>query len=120
MWCAAGKGTFGREELIHRIEAVALKEIVDHRTVILPQFGAVGVAAHEVKKRSGFSVMYGPIRARDIIPFLDAGCKATQQMRRVRFSFYDRLILTPVEFAMGIRHFLLFTLGLSLFLVHVL
>ena len=111
-WCAAGKGTFGTEELIQRIETVALKEIVKHRKLILPQLGAVGVAAHEVKKRSGFSVIYGPVRARDIIPFIDAGFKATQQMRRVRFSFYDRLILAPVEFVMGIRHFLLFALAL--------
>lgn len=112
VWCAAGKGTFGTDELIHKIETVALNEIVNHRKLILPQLGAVGVAAHEVKKRSGFSVIYGPIRASDIIQFLDADCKATQQMRQVRFSFYNRLVLAPVEFVMGLRHYLLFAVPL--------
>ena len=112
VWCAAGKGTFGTDELVERIEAVGLKDIVKHRRLILPQLGAVGVAAHQVNKRSGFSVIYGPIYARDIIAFFNAGMKATEQMRQVRFSFYDRLILTPVEFVMGIKYFLLFAMAL--------
>ncbi len=112
VWCAAGKGTFGTDELVERIEAVGLKDIVQHRRLILPQLGAVGVAAHQVKKRSGFSVIYGPIYACDINAFLDAGSKATEQMRQVRFSFYDRLILTPVEFVMGIKYFLWFALAM--------
>jgi hypothetical protein len=110
VWCAAGKGTFGTDELVERIEAVGLKDIVKHRRLILPQLGAVGIAAHHVKKRSGFSVIYGPIYARDIIAFFNAGTKATEQMRQVRFSFYDRLILTPVEFVMGIKYFLIFAM----------
>jgi hypothetical protein len=112
VWCAAGKGTFGTDELVERIEAVGLKDIVKHRKLILPQLGAVGVAAYEVKKRSGFSVIYGPIYARDINAFFNAGMKATEQMRQVRFTFYDRLILTPVEFVMSIKYFLLFSLAL--------
>ena len=52
VWCAAGKGTFGTEELVHRIEAAKLVEIVKHRTVILPQLGATGVAAHEVQREA--------------------------------------------------------------------
>ena len=46
VWCAAGKGTFGTEELVRRIESSGLKEIVSHRSIILPQLGAPGVAAH--------------------------------------------------------------------------
>jgi len=37
VWCAAGKGTFGTEELIKRIASSGLKEIVSHRQLILPQ-----------------------------------------------------------------------------------
>ncbi len=33
VWCAAGKGTFGTEELVKRIEASHLKEIVSHRSI---------------------------------------------------------------------------------------
>jgi len=50
VWCAAGKGTFGTEELVRRIESSGLKKIVNHRKLILPQLGAPGVAAHKVKK----------------------------------------------------------------------
>jgi len=107
VWCAAGKGTFGTDEIVRRIGLVELEKIVNHRKIIFPQLGACGVAAHEVKKRCGFSVIYGPIRACDIIAFIKAGMKATAEMRQVRFSLYDRLVLTPVEFVIGGKYLLL-------------
>lgn len=108
VWCAAGKGTFGTNELVHRIEAVKLGDVVKHRTVILPQLGATGVAAHEVAKKSGFHVVYGPVRASDIKAFLDASMKATLEMRIVRFTFADRLVLTPVDFVYWMKPLILF------------
>ena len=96
VWCAAGKGTFGTDELVHGIEEARLSEIVDHRIVIVPQLGAPGVAAHEVKKRSSFKVEYGPVRAEDLPEYLKTG-HATSEMRRVRFGLRDRLVLIPVE-----------------------
>jgi len=96
VWCAAGKGTFGTDELVRRIEATALHDVVDHRMLILPQLGAAGIAAHEVKKRSGFKVEYGPVRAADLPEYLQTH-QATLEMRRVRFDLRDRLILIPVE-----------------------
>jgi hypothetical protein len=97
VWCAAGKGTFGTDELVKRIEESHLHEIVNHRVVILPQLGAPGVAAHEVKKRAHFKVEYGPVRAEDLPEYLKTR-EATPEMRRVRFTLKDRLILIPVEF----------------------
>ncbi len=97
VWCAAGKGTFGTEELVRRVAAVGLSRIVSHRTLILPQLGAPGVAAHEVKRQTGFKVVYGPVRASDIKEFLEQGMKATAKMRAVTFGFMERLILTPIE-----------------------
>lgn len=96
VWCAAGKGTFGTEELVRRIEAVGLKDVVSHRKIILPQLGAPGVRALEVTKRTGFKVEYGPIRANDLPEYLKTG-KATPEMRRVRFPLPDRIVLIPVE-----------------------
>lgn len=96
VWCAAGKGTFGTEELVARIKKTGLSEVVSHRTVIAPQLCATGVAAHEVRKRSGFRVKFGPVRAEDIPAFLEKG-KATPQMRCVRFDLKDRAVLVPVE-----------------------
>lgn len=99
VWCAAGKGTFGTEELVGRIAQVGLGDVVKGRSLVLPQLGAPGVAAHEVLKRSGFRVIYGPARAADIPEFLQANKKTTPSMRAVRFNFWDRLILTPMELA---------------------
>jgi hypothetical protein len=103
VWCAAGEGTFGTEELVGRIAEVSLGEVVRGRSLILPQLGAPGVAAHEVLKRSGFKVIYGPVRAVDIPEFLRAGRKTTPSMRAVRFNLWDRLILTPIELAWGLK-----------------
>ncbi|MDD5762957.1 MAG: mercury methylation corrinoid protein HgcA [bacterium] len=97
VWCAAGEGTFGTEEVIRKVTETRLAEVVSHRKLILPQLGAPGVAAHEVRKGCGFSVTYGPVRARDIRSFLEAGMVASPAMRRVVFPTMDRLVLTPVE-----------------------
>jgi len=99
VWCAAGKGTFGTEELVRRIHAVNLAEVVNHRDLVLPQLGATGVAAHEVKRACGFSVHYGPVRAQDIRAYLAADMRATPAMRQVLFTWKDRLVVTPVEIA---------------------
>jgi hypothetical protein len=97
VWCAASKGTFGTQELVCRIASVNLGSRVTHRHLIVPQLGATGVAAHEVKRATGFAVHYGPVRASDIPAYLDAGMRATPAMRRVRFGWKDRLVLAPVE-----------------------
>jgi hypothetical protein len=96
VWCAAGKGTFSTDEVVRRIEAAQLSAVVSHRTLILPQLGAPGVAAHEVKQRTGFQVTYGPVRASDVPEYLKTR-QATPEMRQVRFPLRDRLVLIPVE-----------------------
>jgi len=73
VWCAAGKGTFGTEELVSRIAKQRLSSIVNHRKIVLPQLGAPGVSAPEVARRTGFRVEWGPVRAEDIRAWLAAG-----------------------------------------------
>jgi len=107
VWCAAGKGTFGTEELIKRIASSGLKEIVSHRQLILPQLGAPGVAAHTVKKISGFKVYYGPIRAKDLPAYLDAGRKTTPAIRIITFPLKDRAVLIPIELVAAAKPFLI-------------
>jgi hypothetical protein len=97
VWCAAGKGTFGTDEVVRQVESASLSTHVSHRKLILPQLAAPGVAAHEVKRRTGFRVVYGPVRASDIPAFLAARMTATPEMRRVRYRWRDRAILIPVE-----------------------
>lgn len=104
VWCAAGKGTFGTDELVNRIKTVKLAEIVNHRTLVVPQLGATGVSAHEVKQQSDFRVLYGPVRAENLPAFLDADMKATDQMRRVNFTLWNRMVLIPVEIVMWSKY----------------
>ena len=103
VWCAAGKGTFSTKELVKRIKLCSLEKVVDHKRVIVPQLGATGVAARTVKKESGFRVVYGPVRAKDIPAFLVSNRKADKKMRMVTFTFIERLILTPVELNMILK-----------------
>jgi hypothetical protein len=114
VWCAAGKGTFGTKELVYRIQATSLSSIVKHKRLILPQLGATGVAAHLVKENSGYTVLYGPVRISDIQSFIQAGYKATKEMRRVNFGFYDRLKLIPNDISYNLRYLLSLFAVLSL------
>ncbi len=96
VWCAAGKGTFGTEELMNRIQATGLENVVSHRRVILPQLGAAGVSAFSLKEWCGWNVEYGPVRAEDLPEYLKTR-RATPEMRKVRFGLWDRIQLIPVE-----------------------
>ena len=103
VWCAAGKGTFGTEELIGRIAATGLAKVVNHRRLLLPILGAPGVAAHEVARRTGFSLIYATIRAEDLPAYLANGMVTTPAMRELTFTFRERLVLVPVELVQALK-----------------
>lgn len=103
VWCAAGKGTFGTHELLRCIDAAGLKDVVKHRDLILPQLGAPGVSAHLIRKHSGFNVHYGPVLARDLPAYLNAGLKATTAMRRKSFPLRERTVLIPIELVAALK-----------------
>jgi hypothetical protein len=107
VWCAAGKGTFSTKEVVRRIRIHHLAQLVDHRKIILPQLSATGVAAHDVKKMTGFTVIYGPVLAENIKAFIDAGLKATDAMRKITFPLAERLKLIPVDIFYGKYYMLL-------------
>jgi len=104
VWCAAGKGTFGNRELIRQVKNTCLAEQVSHRRLIVPQLGAPGVSAHQVKEATGFSVKFGPVRAGDIKTYLAAGYRKDQSIRSVSFTLRDRFILTAVELANSVGY----------------
>ena len=103
VWCSAGKGTFGTTELVNRIQSAGLAKVVSHRELILPQLAGPGVAAHEVKKLSGFKVIYGPIRSKDLPAFLENGLKATLEMRLKTFTARERIALIPLELVSAMK-----------------
>jgi hypothetical protein len=114
VWCAAGKGTFGTDELVKQISEAKLDAVVNHRRVIVPQLGAVGVNAAEVMKKTGFRVAFGPVQATDIPAYVTAGYKKTREMRTIEFSSFDRLILTPMEINPAMKKFPWFAGGFLL------
>ncbi|MHB8057831.1 MAG: mercury methylation corrinoid protein HgcA [Desulfuromonadaceae bacterium] len=103
VWCAAGKGSFGTGDLGRRVKEARLADVVSHRRLILPILGAPGVAAHEVARKTGFRVYYAAIRADDLPEYLDNGMVTTPEMRQLTFTFYERLVLVPVELVMGLK-----------------
>jgi len=106
VWCAAGKKTFSTEEIVLKIISTQLKKVVNRHVLILPQLGAPGVSAHEVKQRTGFKVEYGPVRASDLLEYLRTH-QATPSMRQVNFSLRDRMVLILVDFMRLLPPFLL-------------
>lgn len=97
VWCAAGKGTFGTDELVKRIIGSKLDAVVKHRRLVVPQLGAVGVSASEVRRRTGFKVRFGPVLAAELPAYIKAGYKKSTEISTVRFPLKDRLVLTPME-----------------------
>jgi len=102
VWCAAGKGTFGTGELVRRVEAARLGEVVNHRELILPLLGAAGVKGVEVLKRCGFKVRFATIRAEALPGYILKG-EAIDGSRELTFTTAERLVLTPVEIVSGVR-----------------
>jgi hypothetical protein len=95
VWCAAGKAIFGTREVVQCVHRSMLKKVVRHNQLILPQLAATGVSAGQVKKECGFTVVWGPVRAKDIQPFIAKGSKADRTMRQVTFSLGERIVPIP-------------------------
>jgi hypothetical protein len=107
VWCAAGKGTFGTSEVSKRIKRFRIGRIIEHKTLILPQLSATGVAAFEVTKATGFKVVYGPVDSKDLPEFIEKGNTATRDMGTVKFGFAARIVLTPIELMASLKYCLI-------------
>lgn len=105
VWCAAGKGTFGSKELINRAIELQINRRLG-RAIILPQLGASSMEPHLIRKHTGLEVIYGPVRSDDLPSFLEGDRKADEAMREVRFDFWDRLVLGPVEAVLNIKYWM--------------
>ncbi|NTV13690.1 MAG: hypothetical protein HGA96_07155 [Desulfobulbaceae bacterium] len=103
VWCAAAHQTFGTAELVWRLQQCGLAQVVEHRRLIVPQLGAAGVSARRVFKESGFTVVWGPLRALDLPRFLLNGGQVEPAMRELSFSLPERLLLIPVELALALK-----------------
>ena len=113
VWCAATGGLLGNHEVVSVLKTSGVEDLVDHRQVILPQLAATGIEGKVVREKTGWSVLWGPVRADAIPAFLREGLTATKAMRTVTFPWTERLEMA-VAWAFPISLLALFLLPLWL------
>jgi Pyruvate/2-oxoacid:ferredoxin oxidoreductase delta subunit len=91
VWCAAGDGHFSIDSIVSILRTSRIAELVDHRRLILPQLCANGIDMFEVKRRTGWTAVFGPARAEDVPEYLRNGRKKPERMLRVTFTHRERL-----------------------------
>jgi NAD-dependent dihydropyrimidine dehydrogenase PreA subunit len=91
VWCAAAGGHFTHHNIISIIKTSGIEELVNHKKIILPQLGAAGIETKSLKEKTGWRGIWGPVHAEDIPAFLDNDMKKTEEMRKVKFPFVDRV-----------------------------
>ena len=91
VWCAATGGLFTHHDVISALKTSGIESLVDHREVILPQLAAAGIEAQQVRQKTGWEVVWGPVYAQDIPVFLANRQQKTAGMRQVRFPLRDRI-----------------------------
>lgn len=91
VWCASIGGHFTNHDVISVLKTSGIEDLVSRREVILPQLAAAGIEAKVVEERTGWSVVWGPVYAKDIPRFLKAGQKKSPEMGEVGFPWTHRL-----------------------------
>jgi NAD-dependent dihydropyrimidine dehydrogenase PreA subunit len=91
VWCAAGGGEFNTHSVVSAVKTSGIADMVDHRTMVLPPLGAPGINAHEVARETGWTVMWGPVRAAEIPRYLAQGMRRDESMKRVTYRWLERL-----------------------------
>jgi len=91
VWCAATGGHLTVHTVISVLKTSGIEELVDNRTVILPQLAATGIQSKVIQKRIGWKIIWCPIYAKDIPVFLENKFKKTSRMREVEFPLTQRL-----------------------------
>jgi NAD-dependent dihydropyrimidine dehydrogenase PreA subunit len=91
VWCAATGGLLTDHDVVSVLKTSGIADLVDHRQVILPQLAATGIERKAVQRRTGWRVVWGPVRADAIPAFLRRGLEATRAMRTVDFPWPQRL-----------------------------
>jgi NAD-dependent dihydropyrimidine dehydrogenase PreA subunit len=90
VWCAAGGDEFNTHSVVSALKTSGVAEAVDHRRLILPPLGAPAIRADEVRRQTGWSTRWGPVRAADIPSYLAGGAVRTEPMKRVTYTWRER------------------------------
>lgn len=90
VWCASGGGRFTVDSIISILKTSRIAELVDHRRLILPEMCANGINMFEVRRRTGWTAVFGPVEASAVPEYLKTK-KRTEKMIRVTFLPLERL-----------------------------
>jgi len=113
VWCAAKGGNFTAHSVISVVKTSRISNKVTNRTLLLPQLAAPGVDTELVRRETGWRCKFGPVYAKDIPEYIANGLEKTDDMRRVKWSFIDRL---DVGIGVSFPVFLLILVILAVFL----
>lgn len=91
VWCAATGGLLTNHDVIAVLKTSGIGDLVDHRQLILPQLAATGIEGEVVHRKTGWTVVWGPVRASAIPAFLKVGSQAAASMRTIGFPWPQRL-----------------------------
>lgn len=118
VWCAARGKDFGNEQLLEAVEATGIQKYVDHKTLILPQLSAGGVAIPNLPKSFPFKVKYGPVWSKYIPEYLkDKPNKKPNYMRLAKFNLYHRIRAGITHTTFLLRKIFLYPLIVALLLL---
>jgi SAM-dependent methyltransferase/NAD-dependent dihydropyrimidine dehydrogenase PreA subunit len=117
VWCAAGGGRFTIDSIISILKTSRIADQVDHHRLILPQLCANGMNLFEIRRRTGWSAVFGPVDAEDIPEFLQTR-RRSERMMRVSYDVKERLeMATAMWGSLSLRYtvfpMLLFGLGVA-------
>lgn len=91
VWCAADGGILTEHRVIDAVKTSQLASKVSHHELILPALSAPGVDRGVLREKTGFRARFGPVYARDIPTYLEAGRRKTDSMRRFDFGLRHRV-----------------------------
>lgn len=91
VWCSSEGGNFTATEVNSAIKASKVGELVDHRTLFLPQLCASGVDPKEIENKTGWKAIFGPVYIKSFHRFLEGGLKKTPDMNLTSFPIIQRL-----------------------------
>ncbi len=91
VWCAATGGLLTDHDVISVLKTSGIETRVNHRRVILPQLAATGIVGPNVRARTGWTVVWGPVDAASIPAYVTGVSDGRDAGRTVSFRWPQRL-----------------------------
>lgn len=91
VWCSSGAGHLNIKSVLDAIRLSKIENLVDHRTLILPQLSGVGICAGELKEQSGWSPRFGPLYIKDMERYLRNNMIKERSMHDAEFGIIQRM-----------------------------